>query len=36
VKDVGNWRATAWEIHPVTDIEVWEPEREKWQKVPSR
>ena len=33
VKDVGNWRASAWEIHPVTDIEVWDPEREKWQKV---
>jgi hypothetical protein len=36
VKDVGSWRASAWEIHPITDIEVWEPEREKWQKVPSR
>jgi len=36
LKDVGNWRASAWEIHPVTDIEVWDPEREKWQKVPSR
>jgi len=36
VKDVGNWRASAWEIHPVTDIEVWDPGRETWQKVTSR
>ena len=27
LKDVGAWRASAWEIHPVTKIEVWNSER---------
>ncbi len=34
VRDVGNWRASAWEIHPVTLIEVWEPERQAWHRLP--
>jgi hypothetical protein len=28
------WRATAWEIHPVTRIEVWDDARHAWQLVP--
>jgi hypothetical protein len=36
IKDVGASRASAWEIHPVTNIEVWDPGREEWQKFPSR
>ena len=31
---VSRWRATPWEIHPVTRIEVWDPERQTWQAVP--
>lgn|GEM_PF-592970 len=31
---VGRWRASAWEIHPVTKIEVWDPERQAWQPLP--
>jgi len=31
VRDIGDWRASAWEIHPVTNIEVWDPAREAWQ-----
>ena len=34
IKDVGNWRASAWEIHPVTNIEVQDPERAEWRPVP--
>ncbi len=34
VRDVGDWRASAWEIHPVTNIEVWDPGREAWQRLP--
>jgi len=33
IRDIGAWRATAWEIHPVTSIEVWSPEREEWQRL---
>ncbi len=33
-RDIGNWRASAWEIHPVTLIEVWEPERQAWHLLP--
>ena len=36
IKDVGNGRATVWEIHPVTEIEVWDPQRQEWQRFPSR
>ena len=31
---VGRWRVSAWEIHPVTKIEVWDPERHLWQSLP--
>ena len=31
---IGRWRASAWEIHPVTKIEVWESERQAWQPLP--
>lgn len=31
---VGRWRASAWEIHPVTTIEVWDPDRQAWQPLP--
>ncbi|MFN3476379.1 MAG: hypothetical protein ACK4Z6_02330 [Candidatus Methylomirabilales bacterium] len=34
VQDVGVWRASAWEIHPVTKIEIWDPERQSWQPLP--
>lgn len=34
VQDVGVWRASAWEIHPVTKIEVWDLERQSWQPLP--
>lgn len=34
VQDVGVWRASAWEIHPVTKIEVWDPEHQSWQPLP--
>jgi hypothetical protein len=33
LKDVGDWRASAWEIHPVTNIEVWDTGRDEWQQV---
>ncbi len=33
-RDIGHWRASAWEIHPVTRMEVWEPERQAWQRLP--
>src|SRR5215472_9325734 len=36
VKDVANQRASPCEIHPVTDIELWDPEREKWLSLSSR
>ena len=36
IKDIGNWRASAWEIHPVTNIEVRDPERAEWRRFPSR
>jgi hypothetical protein len=28
------WRATLWEIHPVTRIEVWDLARRTWQVLP--
>jgi hypothetical protein len=31
---VGRWHASAWEIHPTTKIEVWEPERHVWRPLP--
>lgn len=31
---VGRWRASAWEIHPVTKIEVWDSERRAWHVLP--
>jgi hypothetical protein len=31
---VSRWRATPWEIHPVTRIEVWDLARRTWQVVP--
>ena len=31
---VGRWRASAWEIHPVTKIEVWDQEGQGWQLLP--
>jgi hypothetical protein len=36
IRDIGAWRASAWEIHPVTNIEVWDLGREEWQKFPPR
>jgi hypothetical protein len=27
---VGRWRASAWAIHPVTRIEVWDPMDRSW------
>ncbi len=34
VEDVGDWRASAWEIHPVTNIEAEDAPRQSWQPVP--
>ncbi len=34
LRDVGDWRASAWEIHPVTNIEVWNPAGERWERLP--
>ena len=31
---VGKWRASAWEIHPVTKIEVWDPVGQVWRPLP--
>jgi hypothetical protein len=31
---VGRWRASAWEIHPVTKIEVWDPAGQTWRPLP--
>jgi hypothetical protein len=28
------WRVSAWEIHPVTAIEVWDEARQAWQPLP--
>lgn len=30
-RHVGGWRATAWEIHPVTRVEVWDPVGRRWE-----
>ncbi len=32
VQDVGDWRASAWEIHPVLKIEVWSDNQ--WRELP--
>ncbi len=34
VRDIGDWRASAWEIHPVTQIEVQDAEQHTWRPVP--
>ncbi len=34
VRDIGDWRASAWEIHPVTQIEVQDAEQHTWRAVP--
>lgn len=34
VDGVGRWRASAWEIHPVTGIDVWDPDGQAWQPLP--
>lgn len=34
IRDVGDWRATVWEIHPVTNIEQWDAGRAEWHKLP--
>lgn len=34
VRDVGDLRGSAWEIHPVTKIEVWEGGRRSWSPLP--
>jgi len=31
---VGESRATAWEIHPVTKVEVWNEDKKKFEQVP--
>jgi len=31
---VARWRASPWEIHPITKIEVWEPIVQAWQVLP--
>jgi hypothetical protein len=33
-RDIGRWRASAWEIHPVTAIEMWDDARQAWQPLP--
>ncbi len=30
---VGRWRATAWAIHPVTRIEVWNAREQTWENL---
>ncbi len=34
VRDFGALRGSAWEIHPVTKIEVWDRERHSWSPLP--
>ncbi len=34
LRDVGDWRVSAWEIHPVTQIEVEDPEQHTWRRLP--
>jgi len=34
LREVGNLRGSAWEIHPVTKIEVWDRERHSWSPLP--
>lgn len=31
---IGIWRVSAWEIHPITQIEVWDDLRQVWQSLP--
>jgi hypothetical protein len=30
---VGRWRASAWSIHPVTRIEIWNPREQAWDNL---
>jgi hypothetical protein len=32
-RGVGRWRASAWAIHPVTRIEVWNPAESAWENL---
>ncbi len=34
LRDVGDRRGSAWEIHPVTKVEVWDRERNSWSPLP--
>lgn len=34
VRDVGDWRASAWEVHPITKIEVEDAEGHVWRPLP--
>jgi hypothetical protein len=34
VRDIGHSRASAWEIRPVTAIEVWDAAQQAWQPLP--
>lgn len=34
IRGVGDWRATAWEIHPVTKLEVWDEAIRAWRDLP--
>lgn len=34
VKGIGDWRGSAWEIHPVTRIEVWDDAARAWRTLP--
>jgi hypothetical protein len=32
---LGRWRASAWSIHPVTRIEIWNPREQAWENLSS-
>lgn len=34
MRGVGDWRATAWEIHPITRLEVWDEAARGWRDLP--
>lgn len=34
VKGIGDWRGSAWEIHPVTKIEIWDDAAKAWRALP--
>ena len=34
VRDIGHSRASAWEIHPVTAIDVWDEAHQAWRPLP--